>query len=81
MLGTHPLEIFQLPIGKLKSDPANPRPISDEELESLTRSIQEFGLVDPLIASRQDKLVIGGHQRLVAARRLGSVGLRWGHAA
>ena len=48
MLGTHPLEMIQLPIEELKPDPANPRRISDEELESLTRSIREFGLVEPV---------------------------------
>jgi len=37
----------------------------------LTRSIAEFGLVDPIIARAADKTVIGGHQRLLAARRLG----------
>src|SRR2546425_9798644 len=33
--------------------------------------IQIFGLVDPIIARREDRAVIGGHQRLLAARRLG----------
>ena len=66
------LEITHLPIGDLRPDPANPRRISDEELESLTRSIREFGLIDPIIARRrEDKVVIGGHQRLLAARKLG----------
>ena len=64
-------EIENVPIDELRPDPANPRRISDDELESLTRSIREFGLVDPIIARREDKTVIGGHQRLVAARRLG----------
>src|SRR5660398_216102 len=51
-------------------DPANPRRMSEEELESLTRSIRQFGLVDPVIARAEDKTVIGGHQRLLAARKL-----------
>jgi DNA modification methylase len=55
----------------LKPDPSNPRHISQAELEALTRSMQEFGLVDPILVRREDGLVIGGHQRLVAARRLG----------
>ena len=58
-------------IGNLKPDPANPRRISEQELEALTRSIREFGLVDPIIARKEDRTVIGGHQRLLAARRLG----------
>jgi DNA modification methylase len=60
-----------LPIDDLHPDPANPRRISDQELESLTRSIEQFGFVDPVIARLEDKSVIGGHQRLLAARRLG----------
>jgi len=71
MQKTQDIEIVHLPIGDLRPDPANPRRISDEERESLTRSIRQFGLVDPVIARREDKVVIGGHQRLLAARRLG----------
>ena len=48
------IEIVHLPLGDMRPDPANPRRISDEELESLTRSIREFGLIDPIIAWRED---------------------------
>jgi ParB-like chromosome segregation protein Spo0J len=58
---TQDLTIIQVSINDLRPDPANPRRISDEELESLTRSIREFGLLNPIIARRQDKVVIGGH--------------------
>ena len=71
MQQTKELEITHLPIGDLRLDPANPRRISDDELEALTRSIREFGLIDPIIARREDMVVIGGHQRLLAARKLG----------
>jgi ParB-like chromosome segregation protein Spo0J len=71
MTNIEPIAIEHLPIDELRPDLANPRRISDEELEALTRSINEFGLVDPIIARAEDKTVIGGHQRLVAARRLG----------
>ena len=65
------ITIEHVPIERLRPDPANPRRISDSELEALTRSIREFGLIDPIIARREDRTVIGGHQRLIAARRLG----------
>jgi DNA modification methylase len=65
------LQIVQVPIDDLRPDPANPRKISDTELEALTRSLREFGFVQPVLARRDDKIVIGGHQRLLAARRLG----------
>jgi DNA modification methylase len=65
------VKIEQVDIESLQPDAANPRRMSDAEMESLTRSIQQFGLVDPVIAKREDNAVIGGHQRLLAARRLG----------
>ena len=68
---TRELSVVHVPIDDLRPDPANPRRISDSELDSLTRSIRRFGFVDPVIARREDKSVIGGHQRLLAARRLG----------
>jgi DNA modification methylase len=67
----HDLQIVHLPIDDLHPDPANPRRISDAELEALTRSLREFGFVQPVLARHDDHVVIGGHQRLVAARRLG----------
>src|SRR5450759_1757114 len=63
--------IEQVPIDELHPDPANPRRISDEELDALERSIRQFGFVEPVLARREDATVIGGHQRLLAARRLG----------
>ena len=60
-----------VPIDQLHPDPANPRRISEEELDALERSLREFGFVQPVLARREDGIVIGGHQRLVAARRLG----------
>jgi DNA modification methylase len=71
MLSKNTINIEYIEIGNLRPDPANPRRISDQELESLTRIIKEFGMVDPIIARKEDKTVIGGHQRLLAARRLG----------
>ena len=40
-------------------------------MQKLVRSIQEFGMVEPLVVRRSDQLVIGGHQRLEAAKALG----------
>jgi DNA modification methylase len=74
-MSVHPplpsLSVEEVPIDLLRPDPANPRRIGDEALESLTRSLRRFGFVQPVLARREDRTVIGGHQRLVAARRLG----------
>jgi len=65
------MQVIQMPIDELRPDPANPRRIGNAELEALTRSIREFGFVQPVLARREDKTVIGGHQRLTAARKIG----------
>jgi len=60
-----------VPLKDLRPDPANPRRISEDELDALERSLRQFGFVQPVLARRENRTVIGGHQRLVAARRLG----------
>jgi len=65
------MQVEQVAIDDLRPDPANPRRISAAELEALTRSLREWGFVQPVLARREDRVVIGGHQRLVAARKLG----------
>lgn len=52
------LRIEHISTDHLCPDPANPRRITDAELEALTRSIQQFGLVDPIIARHDDKIVM-----------------------
>ena len=58
-------------VADLKPAPYNPRIMPAEEMEDLVRSMRVFGVVDPLIVRRVDLMVIGGHQRLEAAKRLG----------
>ncbi len=65
------IAIEHVQIEHLHPDSANPRTISGAELDALTRSVSEFGLIDPIVARREDGLVVAGHQRLLAARRLG----------
>lgn len=71
MSGATPVTVEQVAIDLLRPDPTNPRRIGDEELDALERSLRQFGFVQPVLARREDRTVIGGHQRLVAARRLG----------
>ena len=71
MPSTSRLAVEHISVDALRADPANPRRISDDVLEALTRSLTEFGFVQPVIARRTDQVVIAGHQRLVAARRAG----------
>ncbi len=73
------VDVVDVPINQLRPDPSNPRRISEDELDALERSLRQFGFVQPVVALRADQTVIGGHQRLVAARRLGltSVPVIW----
>ena len=46
----------------------NPRKISEHEMGSLRRSIRYFGMVEPIVFNRRTKRVVGGFQRIEAAR-------------
>ncbi len=65
------MEVKRVKIDELKMAPYNPRKISRKVLEKIKRSIQEFGLVQPLVWNRKTKHVVGGNQRLKVLRELG----------
>lgn len=67
------INIEYVAIGDLKPADYNPRKISKEALEQLVESQSRFGMVDPLIvncAPKRMNIIIGGHMRLLAAKRL-----------
>lgn len=70
--GTPPAmqELPLVSISELNFAEYNPRSMTEEDMSALTRSIQEFGLVEPVVCNK-DNTVIGGHQRLRACKRLG----------
>lgn len=43
----------------------------DEEYEALKKSIQRFGLVEPIVWNERTNRVVGGHQRLTVEEDLG----------
>lgn len=65
------INVDYLPIGELNPDPFNPRTISPQQMRALVDSIRQFGFINPVVVRRADHTVIGGHQRLAAARKLG----------
>jgi site-specific DNA-methyltransferase (adenine-specific) len=58
-------------VDTLIPSPDNPRVMPPAEMTALERSIAEFGLVDPLLVRKADRTLIGGHQRLAVAKKLG----------
>ena len=67
------MKIVQVPISEIKGAEYNPRKWSEKAIKDLTASIQEFGMVDPIIvnsAENRKNVVIGGHFRLKIAKDL-----------
>jgi ParB-like chromosome segregation protein Spo0J len=51
-------------INPAKYNPRKDLKPGDPEYEKLKKSIQEFGLVEPLVMNRRGNVLISGHQRL-----------------
>jgi len=51
--------------------PYNPRAITEGDMEALMRSMDVFGLVEPIVYNKRTETVVGGHQRVMAAKALG----------
>jgi len=71
MQQTQSLTIEHIPISRLQPAGYNPRLMPPDEMRKLQRSLQQWGFVEPLVVRREDMTVIGGHQRLEAAKALG----------
>lgn len=56
------------PLGVFLFDALNPRVIKPEEMARLEKGIQEYGFLEPVVARSEDRLLLGGHQRLTALR-------------
>jgi ParB-like chromosome segregation protein Spo0J len=69
-----PLEVRVLPIAELRPAPYNPRKAlrpTDAAYRKLRRSLEEFGLVEPLVWNELTGCVVGGHARLRILKELG----------
>lgn len=68
------MQIEQIKINKLKPAKYNPRielKKEDESYQRIKSSIEEFGLVDPLVVNKRNMTIIGGHQRYNILKDLG----------
>ena len=63
------MKIELIKINKLKPATYNPRQISTKQYNDLKKSIERFGLVDPIIVNK-DMTIIGGHQRYKICKAL-----------
>ena len=65
------MEIVKVDIHELISPEYNPRQITDDEMEKLKNSINEFGYIAPIIVNKHNNHIIGGNQRYEALKSLG----------
>ena len=65
------MEIVKVNINELISPEYNPRQITDDEMEKLKNSINEFGYIAPIIVNKHNNHIIGGNQRYEALKSLG----------
>jgi hypothetical protein len=68
------LKIEIRPCDRLVPYVRNARTHSDAQVDQIAASIAEFGFVNPVLISADD-VVIAGHGRLLAAKRLGMTGV------
>ena len=67
----------QIPLGRLHRFPGHPYKVQDnEEMDALTESIREYGVLNPLLVRRvegseTDYELISGHRRAYAAAKVG----------
>lgn len=59
-----------VPLKDLRIADYNPRKLNPEQLDSICRSIVQFGFVEPLVVRDEDLLIVGGHQRVIALKHL-----------
>ena len=57
------MDFEQINITDIVPAPYNPRTISSRDKEKLRNSLEEFGLVDPIVINLKNNQIIGGHQR------------------
>lgn len=65
------LKIVYLPVETLKPYEKNARKHTDTDVASIVASIERFGFDDPIGVWGKDNLIVEGHGRLLAAKKLG----------
>ena len=65
------LKVDYIPIEQLKPYEKNAKIHTPEQIEQIKKSIQEFGMNDPIGVWGKDNLIVEGHGRLQACKELG----------
>jgi site-specific DNA-methyltransferase (adenine-specific) len=65
------LKIEYLPVGDIRPYEKNARKHKDFDVDAIVRSIEEFGFDDPIGIWSDKNIIVEGHGRLLAAKKLG----------
>ena len=65
------MEIVKININELKPYEKNAKIHTPEQIEQIKKSIEEFGMNDPIAVWGKDNLVVEGHGRILALKELG----------
>ena len=65
------LKVEYYPIDSIKPYENNAKIHTEEQVAQIIRSIQEFGMNDPIAIWSEDNIIIEGHGRLMACKELG----------
>ena len=65
------LKVEYIPIDEVKPYENNAKIHTEEQIEQIKRSIEEFGMNDPIGIWGKDNIIIEGHGRLMALQELG----------
>ena len=65
------LKIEYLPVDSLKPYSKHARKHSEKDIQAIINSIEEFGFDDPIGIWSNQNIIVEGHGRLIAAKRLG----------
>lgn len=64
------MEIKMVEVEKIKPYPTNPRIHNSQQIEELSKAIQKFGFVNPIILNNNYE-ILAGHARFQASKKLG----------
>lgn len=65
------LKVEYIPIGEITPYENNAKIHTEEQIEQIKKSIEEFGMNDPIGIWGKDNIIIEGHGRLMALKELG----------
>jgi len=67
------MKVEQMPLDSLIPYVGNARKHDDKNIQEIASSILEYGFNDPIAINEVDSVIIEGHGRLLAAKRIGLV--------